>query len=215
MEQLLDVIYESILDGEMRETPGHVQAAIDAGITPKQILDDGMIEAMGEVGRLFEQGEFFVPEMLVSARAMQGGLSVLKPHLVDSDVESAGTFVIGTVKGDLHDIGKNLVSMMMEGGGFKVVDLGTDQSAEDFIAAIEEHKPDVVGMSALLTTTMGQMSNVIEALKEKGVRDDLIILIGGAPVTGAFAEEIGADAFCQSAGVAVDTSKKLMALRSE
>jgi corrinoid protein of di/trimethylamine methyltransferase len=215
MEQFLDTIYESILDGEIRETPGYVQAALDAGVSPKQILDDGMIEAMSEVGRLFEEGEYFVPEMLISARAMQAGLNVLKPHLVGSDVKPAGTLVIGTVKGDIHDIGKNLVGMMMEGGGFKVVDLGISQSAENFIAAIEEHKPDVVGMSALLTTTMGYMGVVIEALKEKGLRDDVIILVGGAPINDAFAEEIGADAYCRTAGVAVETAKKLMARRTE
>ncbi len=213
MEQLLDTIYEGIIDGEIRAIPGYVQSALDADMPPKQILDEGMIEAMGEVGQLFEDGEFFVPEMLVAARSMQAGLDVLKPRLTGSDVKPIGTLVIGTVKGDIHDIGKNLVSMMMEGGGFKVVDLGINQSADDFIAAIEEHKPDVVGMSALLTTTMGYMGEVIDALKEKNLRDDIIIIVGGAPLNDAFAEEVGADAYCRTAGVAVEMSKKLMALR--
>ncbi len=216
MEEILDTIYESILDGEMRQVPGHVQTALDQGVPPADILNKGMIEAMSEVGDLFEEGEYFVPEMLVSARSMQAGLEVLRPHLVkEGAVQSAGTVVIGTVKGDIHDIGKNLVIMMMEGAGFEMVDLGIDNSADDFIAAIEEHKPSVVGMSAMLTTTMSYMGVVVEALHEKGLRDDLVIMIGGAPINSAFAEEVQADAYCKSAALAANMAKDLLAIKTE
>jgi 5-methyltetrahydrofolate--homocysteine methyltransferase len=212
MDKILDTIYESILDGEIKLVPGHVQTALDENVAAATILNDGMIAAMSEVGELFEEGEFFVPEMLVSARSMQAGLAVLRPYLVDSGVESVGKMVIGTVKGDIHDIGKNLVTMMMEGGGFEVIDLGVDQSAEEFIAAIKQHKPDVVGISALLTTTMPYMGVVVDAIKETGLRDDISILVGGAPINDAYAEKIGADVFCKSAGMAADTAKRLMGL---
>ncbi len=216
MEEILDTIYESILDGEMRQVPGHVQTALDQGVPPADILNKGMIEAMSEVGDLFEEGEYFVPEMLVSARSMQAGLEVLRPHLVkEGAVQSAGTVVIGTVKGDIHDIGKNLVIMMMEGAGFEMVDLGIDNSADDFIAAIEEYKPSVVGMSAMLTTTMSYMGVVVEALHEKGLRDDLVIMIGGAPINSAFAEEVQADAYCKSAALAANMAKDLLAIKTE
>ena len=215
MEQILDTIYESILDGEIKQVPGHVQTALDKNVSPADILNEGMIAAMTEVGDLFEEGEYFVPEMLVSARSMQAGLNVLRPHLVESGVESVGKVVIGTIKGDIHDIGKNLVIMMMEGGGFEVVDIGIDKSADEFIAAIEDHQPDVVGMSAMLTTTMAYMGTVVEALKENGVRDDVVVLVGGAPINEAFAEEIEADAYCKSAAMAADTAKKLMAIKAE
>ena len=214
MEKILDTIYESILDGEIKLVPGHVQTALDENVPPATILNDGMIAAMAEVGNLFEDGEFFVPEMLVSARSMQAGLAVLRPYLVDSGVESVGKMVIGTVKGDIHDIGKNLVAMMMEGGGFEVIDLGIDQSADEFVTAIKEHKPDVVGISALLTTTMPYMGVVVDAITENGLRDDVSILIGGAPINDAFAEKIGADAFCKSAGIAADIAKRLMGIRA-
>jgi 5-methyltetrahydrofolate--homocysteine methyltransferase len=212
MDKILDTIYESILDGEIKLVPGHVQTALDENVAAATILNDGMIAAMSEVGELFEEGEFFVPEMLVSARSMQAGLAVLRPYLVDSGVESVGKMVIGTVKGDIHDIGKNLVTMMMEGGGFEVIDLGVDQSAEEFIAAIKQHKPDVVGISALLTTTMPYMGVVVDAIKETGLRDDISILVGGAPINDAYAEKIGADVFCKNAGMAADTAKRLMGL---
>ncbi len=215
MEQILDTIYESILDGELRQVAGHVQIALDETVPPADILNNGMIAAMAEVGNLFEDGEYFVPEMLVSARSMQSGLDILRPHLVDSGVKSAGKMVIGTIKGDIHDIGKNLVIMMMEGGGFDVIDIGIDQPAEAFLAAIEEHKPDVVGMSAMLTTTMSYMGVVVDALKESGVRDDVIVLVGGAPINEEFAEEIEADAYCKSAAVTADIAKKLMAIKME
>jgi 5-methyltetrahydrofolate--homocysteine methyltransferase len=212
MDKILDTIYESILDGEIKLIAGHVQTALDEQLAPVTILNDGMIAAMTEVGELFEEGEFFVPEMLVSARTMQAGLAILRPHLIDGGVESIGRMVIGTVKGDIHDIGKNLVTMMMEGGGFEVIDLGIDQSADDFVAAIKQHKPNVVGISALLTTTMPYMEVVVDAIRDNGLRDDVAILVGGAPINDAFAEKIGADMFCKSAGVAVNTARKLIGI---
>lgn len=214
-EDILDDLYECILDGDKRESPVQVQRALDAGIAPDVILNEGMIAAMNEVGDLFEAGEYFVPEMLVAARAMQAGLDVLRPILVHSGtVQSAGTLVIGTVQGDIHDIGKNLVIMMMEGAGFQVVDLGINQSDEDFVAAIEAHKPDVLGMSAMLTTTMPYMGTVIETLKDRGLRDNLVVLVGGAPINEAFAEQIEADAYCPSAALAADMAKKFMQIKA-
>ena len=166
---------------------------------------------MGEVGRLFEENEYFVPEMLVAARAMQGGLAILKPHLAAGGSISAGKAVVGTVKGDLHDIGKNLVAMMLEGAGFEVVDLGTDVTPDKFVKAVIEHKPHVIGMSALLTTTMPSMSGTIKALQEAGVRDQVKVMIGGAPVTDGFARQIGADGYSPDASSAVRLAKSLVA----
>ena len=214
-EEILDDLYECIIDGDKQEAPIQVQKALDGKMAPDVILNDGMISAMKEVGSLFEAGEFFVPEMLIAARAMQAGLNVLRPILVGSGtVQSAGTVVIGTVKGDIHDIGKNLVVMMMEGAGFEVIDLGINQSAEDFVTAVEQHKPNVLGMSAMLTTTMPYMRVVIETLKEKGLRDDLVIMIGGAPIDASFAEHVEADAYCKSAGLASEMAKKLMQIKA-
>jgi 5-methyltetrahydrofolate--homocysteine methyltransferase len=164
---------------------------------------------MGEVGRLFEEGEYFVPEMLIAARAMKTGMEILKPQLVDADIQPAGTIIAGTVKGDLHDIGKNLVCMMLEGAGFQVVDLGSDVSPEAFIAAVQEHKPDFIAMSALLTTTMPNMKTTIDALKSAGLRDSVKVLIGGAPITDAYAEQIGADGYAPDASRAVKLAKSL------
>jgi len=166
---------------------------------------------MAEVGRLFEEGEMFVPEMLIAARAMQAGMNILKPHLAEGEIVSAGKVIIGTVAGDLHDIGKNLVGMMMEGAGFEVVDLGTDVSADAFVSAVGEHGPDLIGMSALLTTTMPSMTATVEALTEAGLRDQVKVLIGGAPVTQAFADEIGADGFAPDASSATRAAKALLA----
>lgn len=214
-EEILDELYECIIDGDKQETPIQVQKALDIALPPDVILNDGMISAMSEVGSLFEAGEYFVPEMLVAARAMQAGLDVLRPILVGSKtVQSAGTVVIGTVKGDIHDIGKNLVVMMMEGAGFEMIDLGINQSADDFVAAVEKYKPNVLGMSAMLTTTMPYMKVVIETLKEKGLRDNLVILVGGAPIDEAFAEHVEADAYCKSAALASEMAKALMALKA-
>lgn len=211
MDPKLKLIYESILEGDMQKAPERVQAALDSGLTPDVILKEGMIAAMTEVGRLFEEGEYFVPEMLVSARAMQAGLVVLKPHLVETGVEPIGTVVIGTVQGDLHDIGKNLVAMMLEGAGFAVVDLGVDVKADEYVAAAQEHNAQIVAMSALLTTTMPRMKTTIEALKEaSGIGKGLKIMVGGAPVTAAYAESIGADGYAADASQAAVLAKSFV-----
>ena len=210
MDERLQKIYDSVLNGEMDEVTAHVQAALDAKIDPGIILNGGMISAMQEVGRLFEEGEYFVPEMLISARAMQTGLALLKPHLVQANVQSSGKVVVGTVKGDLHDIGKNLVAMMLEGAAFEIIDLGTDVSPEKFVEAVKAHQPAVVGLSALLTTTMPNMKTTIEALKTAGLRDRVKVIIGGAPVTAAYARDIGADGFAPDASRAVALTKSLV-----
>lgn len=210
MEAKLQEIYDAILNGDNSVTPGLVQDALDEGIEPSRILNEGMVPAMGKVGSLFEEGEYFVPEMLISARAMQAGLGVLRPHLVDADVKPAGKVVMGTVKGDLHDIGKNLVCMMLEGGGFEIIDLGADVAPEKFIAAIQEHQPDLIGMSALLTTTMPNMKTTIQALEEAGIRNRVKILVGGAPLTQDYADQIGADGYAPDASRAVSLAKSLV-----
>jgi 5-methyltetrahydrofolate--homocysteine methyltransferase len=210
MNEHLQKIYDSILNGDMDETAGHVQAAVNAQLEPGVILNEGMIGAMKEVGRLFEEGEYFVPEMLISARAMQCGLALLKPLLVQAKVASAGKVVIGTVKGDLHDIGKNLVAMMLEGSAFDIVDLGVDVSPDKFVEAVKAHQPQVVGLSALLTTTMPNMKATIEALKAAGLRDQVKVMIGGAPVTENYARDIGADGYAADASRAATLAKTLV-----
>ena len=210
MAEHLQKIYDDVLNGEMDEVTQHVQAALDARLDPGVILNQGMISAMQEVGRLFEEGEYFVPEMLIAARTMQDGLALLKPHLVQANVQSAGKVVIGTVKGDLHDIGKNLVAMMLEGAAFEIVDLGVDVPPEKFVEAVKAHQPRVVGLSALLTTTMPSMRTTIEALTAAGVRDQVKVIVGGAPVTEAFARDIGADGFAPDASRAVKLTKSLV-----
>ena len=207
----IETIYQAVMEGDASEAATQVQAALDAGIAPGDILNKGCIAAMGEVGRLFEEGEMFVPEMLIAARAMQAGMNILKPHLAEGEIVSAGKVVLGTVAGDLHDIGKNLVGMMMEGAGFEIVDLGTDVSAGKFVEAVKEHHPDLIGMSALLTTTMPSMTATIEALTEAGLRDQVKVMIGGAPVTQAFANQIGADGFAPDASSATRKAKELLA----
>lgn len=207
----LEKIFEGILDGNAKLVVEEVQKALDAGMGPADILNQGMIAAMGEVGRLFEEGEYFVPEMLIAARAMQKGLEILKPHLSEADVQSPGKVAIGTVKGDLHDIGKNLVAMMLEGAAFEVIDLGTDVSPERFIQAVRENGAQIIAMSALLTTTMPNMKNTIEALKEAGLRDKVKVMIGGAPVTQNYADQIGADGFAEDASRAVAKARSLLA----
>jgi 5-methyltetrahydrofolate--homocysteine methyltransferase len=178
-------------------------------MAPGEILNGGLIAGMDEVGKDFKAGDLFVPEVLIAARAMQAGMNILRPLLAEGDIPSAGKYVIGTVKGDLHDIGKNLVRMMLEGAGFETIDLGTDVGPADFVAAVREHQPVLMGMSALLTTTMVNMKTTIEALEEAGLRDTVKVMIGGAPVTTAFAEEIGADAYAPDAASAVDTAREL------
>lgn len=207
----IEAIYQAVMEGNAQQSASQVQAALDAGIPPSDILNKGCIAAMGEVGRLFEEGEMFVPEMLIAARAMQAGMNILKPHLAEGEITSAGKVVIGTVSGDLHDIGKNLVGMMLEGAGFEIVDLGTDVSADDFVGAVKAHNPDLIGMSALLTTTMPSMKATIEGLAEAGLRDRVKVIIGGAPVTQAFADEIGADGFAPDASSATRKARELLA----
>lgn len=211
MKTELEPIYESILEGDMRETPVQVQAAIDAAISPEEILKEGMISAMAEVGRLFEEGDYFVPEMLISARAMQAGLAVLKPHLVASGVEPIGKVAIGTVQGDMHDIGKNLVMMMMEGAGFEVIDLGVDVKPESFIEAVKSNGAQIVAMSALLTTTMPKMKVTIDALREAGALSGVKVMVGGAPVTADYASQIGADGYAPDASQAASLARSFVA----
>ena len=206
----LDAIYEAILDGDTNLVEEHTRAALDSGQSADTILKQALIPAMNEVGDLYEAGEYFVPEMLVAARAMKAGLAVIKPLLVDSDVEPVGKVVIGTVKGDMHDVGKNLVAMMLEGAGFEIIDLGIDVGAEKFVSAVEEHGADVVAMSALLTTTMVNMRSTVEALESAGLRDRVKVIVGGAPVSDDFAREIGADGYAADAGQATKLAKGLV-----
>jgi 5-methyltetrahydrofolate--homocysteine methyltransferase len=210
LEPVLSSIYESILEGDNKASPAHVQAALDSGLDPGRILSEGMIAAMAEVGRLFEEGEYYVPEMLIAARAMQAGLAVLKPHLVNANIQPVGKVVAGTVKGDLHDIGKNLVCMMLEGSGFEIVDLGTDVAAERFVEAARQPGVKVVALSALLTTTMTQMQTTIQALEQAEVRQQVKVIVGGAPVTEAFARQVGADGYAPDASRAVSLARTLI-----
>jgi len=206
----LKAIFQNVIDGQAPETEAGVKAALEAGISAHAILNQSLIAAMDEVGRRFENGDFFVPEMLIAARAMQAGMKLLKPRLVEADVKSTGKVAIGTVKGDLHDIGKNLVAMMLEGTGFEVRDLGVDVPPETFVKAAQDGA-QVIGMSALLTTTMGQMEETIEALRAAGLREKVKVLIGGAPVTQDFATRIGADAFAPDASSAARIARQLVA----
>jgi 5-methyltetrahydrofolate--homocysteine methyltransferase len=210
MEQTLVSIYESVINGQREEVEEGVKKAMAESIPPQRILKEALIAAMGEVGNKFECGDFFVPEMLIAARAMQSGLALLKPYLVQEGIQAVGKVVIGTVKGDLHDIGKNLVAMMLEGAGFEIVDLGTDVTPAKFVDAVKQHNPNLVGMSALLTTTMVNMKATVEALTEAGVRDKVKVMIGGAPVTDAYAQQIGADGFGADASRAVALAKSLV-----
>lgn len=209
MADILQRIASNLYDGEDREVPELIRDALDRGLDPSQILSGGLIAGMDEVGRDFKAGELFVPEVLIASRAMHAGMDILRPLLAESDVPSAGKYLIGTVKGDLHDIGKNLVKMMLEGAGFETIDVGTDVEPNAFVDAVRKHQPDLVGMSALLTTTMSQMKATVEGLEEAGLRDSVKIMIGGAPVTAAFASEIGADAYAPDAASAVDVAREL------
>ena len=210
MDPKLEPIFAGILEGNQNVVRENVQKAVDAGIAPEVILQQGLIPAMTEVGRLFETGEYFVPEMLIAARAMQAGLAILKPRLVAANIKAAGKVVIGTVQGDLHDIGKNLVAMMMEGAGFEIVDLGTDVSPEKFVAAVRDHKANLMALSALLTTTMPKMEATIKAVQEAGIRDQVKVMIGGAPVTQAYADKIGANGYAADASRAASLAKTLV-----
>jgi 5-methyltetrahydrofolate--homocysteine methyltransferase len=205
----LTELYNSVIDGDAPQAEASVKAALAQGTAAEEILNEGLIAAMNEVGRRYEEGEFFVPEMLISARAMQAGLALLKPSLAESGVEAAGKIAIGTVKGDLHDIGKNLVAMMLEGAGFEIQDLGVDVPPQAFVDAVRDGA-QVVGMSALLTTTMSNMKSTIQALEEAGVRSQVKVVIGGAPVTEDFSRQIGADGFAPDASSAVRTVRQLI-----
>lgn len=205
----LNDIYENVIRGDSHAVSTGVQTELDAGTSPETILNQALISAMDYVGEQFESGEFFVPEMLIAARAMQAGMNLLKPHLVETGVESAGKVAIGTVKGDLHDIGKNLVAMMLEGAGFEVEDLGTDVPPAKFLEAVMGGA-QVIGMSALLTTTMGSMNDVIDAIEDGNLRGRVKIVIGGAPVTASFAEKIGADGYAPDASSAVRKVRDLL-----
>jgi 5-methyltetrahydrofolate--homocysteine methyltransferase len=209
MANLLEKIASNLYEGEDEAVAELVQQALDEGMAPEEVLQGGLISGMDEVGRDFKAGDLFVPEVLIAARAMHAGMGVLRPLLAESDMPSAGKYLIGTVKGDLHDIGKNLVKMMLEGAGFETIDMGTDVEPQAFVDAVREHGPQLVGMSALLTTTMVQMKATIEALEEAGLRESVKIMIGGAPVTDAFAKEVGADAYAPDAATAVDVAREL------
>ncbi|HLE51798.1 MAG TPA: corrinoid protein [Anaerolineales bacterium] len=210
MDQLLKDIYAGVIDGQSALVQEKVKDALASGLNPGVILKEGMIAAMREVGRRFEEGEFYVPEMLIAARAMQSGLALLKPHLQESDVKSAGKVVIGTVKGDLHDIGKNLVAMMLEGAGFEIYDLGTDVTPQKFIETARSVDADIIAMSALLTTTMTNMKVTIDALADAGLRSSLKVMVGGAPITDQYAAQIGADGYAVDASRAVSVAKSLL-----
>jgi 5-methyltetrahydrofolate--homocysteine methyltransferase len=206
----LKSLYDAVINGEIETVQESLNAALAAGVPANKILDEALIPAMSEVGRLFEAQEFYVPEMLISARAMQAGLTILKPILALSGEQSGNKVVMGTVKGDLHDIGKNLVIMMLEGTGFKVVDLGVDVPPEKFVQAVRDGA-QLVGISAMLTTTMLNMKDAIEALKAAGVREQVKVMVGGAPLTQSFADQIGADSFSPDASSAARKAKELLA----
>src|ERR671918_1770166 len=210
-DELVKQMHDDLYDGLKDEVEEGVRILLERGWTPYDVLTDALGGGMTIVGVDFRDGILFVPEVLLAANAMKGGMAILRPLLAETGARTVGKMVIGTVKGDIHDIGKNLVSMMMEGAGFDVVDLGINCAVEKYLDALEEHKPDILGMSALLTTTMPYMKVVIDTLKEKGLRDDYIVLVGGAPLNDAFAEAIGADAYCRDAAVAVETAKTFMA----
>jgi len=211
--EILELIQDDLYDGLADETVLSVNELLKRDLTPYDVLTKGLVAGMEIVGSDFRDGILFVPEVLMAAKAMKAGMKILRPLLIETGAPQMGTLVIGTVKGDIHDIGKNLVAMMMEGAGFNVINLGINTDVDAFLEAIREHNPDIVGMSAMLTTTMPYMGVVIEALKEQNLRDQVIVLVGGAPLNDAFAEEIGADAYCRDAAVGVETAKKLLAIK--
>jgi 5-methyltetrahydrofolate--homocysteine methyltransferase len=211
--EILELIQDDLYDGLAAEVVASVNELLKRGMTPYDVLTKGLVAGMDVVGVDFRDGILFVPEVLMAAKAMKAGMEVLRPLLAETGAPQVGTLVIGTVKGDIHDIGKNLVAMMMEGAGFTVINLGINTDVDKFLNAVREHKPDILGMSALLTTTMPYMKVVIDALKEQGLRDQIIVLVGGAPLNDAFAEEIAADKYCRDAAIAVETAKKLLAIK--
>ncbi len=212
-DELTEQMHDDLYNGLKEEIEEGTNILLERGWGADKVLNDALVEGMRIVGIDFRDGILFVPEVLMAANAMKGGMAILRPLLADTGAPPIGKVVIGTVKGDIHDIGKNLVGMMLEGAGFEVIDLGINNPVEDYIAALEEHKPDILGMSALLTTTMPYMKVVIDTLKEQGIRDDFIVLVGGAPLNEEFGEAVGADAYCRDAAVAVETAKSLVDAR--
>ena len=210
-DELVKQMHDDLYDGLKEEIEDGTHILLERGWGPKQLLDEALVEGMRIVGIDFRDGILFVPEVLLAANAMKGGMEILRPLLTETGAETIGTVVIGTVKGDIHDIGKNLVAMMLEGAGFEVFNIGINNPVENYLEALEEHQPDILGMSALLTTTMPYMKVVIDTLVEKGIRDDYVVLVGGAPLNEQFADAIGADAYCRDAAVAVETAKELVA----
>ena len=210
-DELVEQMHDDLYDGLREEVIEGTNILLERGWSASKVLDDALVEGMRIVGIDFRDGILFVPEVLMSANAMKGGMVILRPLLAETGAKPVGKMVIGTVKGDIHDIGKNLVAMMMEGAGFEVINLGIDNPVETYLEALEEHQPDILGMSALLTTTMPYMKVVIDTLVEKGMRDDYIVLVGGAPLNEEFSEAIGADAYCRDAAVAVEIAAVKMA----
>ena len=208
--EILQKISEELQKGNYQEVPKLIQEALNAKIPPAKILSDGLVAGMDIVGDKFRRDELFMPEVLISAKAMQAGMNILRPKLIEAGVKLAGKIVVGTVKGDLHDIGKNLVGMLMEGAGFQVIDLGIDVPTEKFVEAVKSQKPNVLGLSALLTTTMPKMKEVVESLVEAGIRKSLKVMVGGAPVTEKFAKDIGADGYAPDAASAVEKARELI-----
>ncbi len=210
-QELVEQMWDDLYDGLADEIVEGTNILLERGWAPYKVLTEALVEGMRIVGIDFRDGILFVPEVLMAANSMKSGMNILRPLLAETGAPPQGKMVIGTVKGDIHDIGKNLVSMMMEGAGFEVIDLGINNPVETYLEALEEHKPDILGMSALLTTTMPYMKVVIDTMKEKGIRDDYTVLVGGAPLNEEFAREVGADAYCRDAAVAVETAKEYMA----
>jgi len=213
-DELVEQMHDDLYDGLAEEIDEATRILLDRGWSATRVLDEALVAGMTIVGIDFRDGILFVPEVLMAANAMKAGMAILKPILSDTGAKPIGKMVIGTVKGDIHDIGKNLVGMMMEGAGFEVVDLGINVEADTYIDAIEQHKANILGMSALLTTTMPYMKVVIDTMKERGIRDDYIVMVGGAPLNEEFGEAIGADAYCRDAATAVETAKALLAAAS-
>ena len=211
--ELAEQVHDDLYNGLKAEVEDATRIYLERGWSPERVLNDALVEGMRIVGIDFRDGILFVPEVLLAANAMKGGMAILRPLLAETGVEPIGKIVIGTVKGDIHDIGKNLVGMMLEGAGFEVIDLGINNPVEKYLAALEQHQPDFLGMSALLTTTMPYMKVVIDTLKEKNLRDKYIVLVGGAPLNEEFGRAVGADAYCRDAAIAVETAKKLIAAR--
>lgn len=207
----LQALSKAVIDGDRDEVVRLTEGAVEEGVGPESIVNDGLIVGMDEVGRRFKANEFYVPEVLIAARAMHGGMDIVKPLLTERGIDPKGRVLIGTAQGDLHDIGKNLVAMMLEGGGYEVIDAGVDVAADAFVAAINDQSPHILALSALLTTTMPSMGTTIEALVDAGVRDEVKVIIGGAPITQAFADEIGADGYAPDAASAVELASELIA----